>query len=157
MLTLKQGIIVDPTIRFEVECHQSAEVHLEKKSIYEPTVNYFKLKYDLIQVEVKRTIYKKPCLTKCLVSLRLNSSLFRQSLMLADVSYGLNFRLIKYQFVYKKCRYKLKIGIIFHQMTCTYTLLSSSNKLKPPPKPKIVSVDFSGSVKILHIRLQSDV
>ncbi|KAJ4450188.1 hypothetical protein ANN_01595 [Periplaneta americana] len=47
-----QGIIVDPTIRFEVECHQSAEVHLEKKSIYEPTVNYFKLKYALIHVEV---------------------------------------------------------------------------------------------------------
>ncbi|KAJ4427667.1 hypothetical protein ANN_25315 [Periplaneta americana] len=48
----KQGIIVDPTIRFEVECHQSAEVHLEKKSIYEPTVNYFKFKYALIHVEV---------------------------------------------------------------------------------------------------------
>ncbi|KAJ4434734.1 hypothetical protein ANN_23302 [Periplaneta americana] len=48
----KQGIIVDPTIRFEVECHQSAEVHLEKKSIYEPTVNYFKLKYALIHVEI---------------------------------------------------------------------------------------------------------
>ncbi|KAJ4441745.1 hypothetical protein ANN_11603 [Periplaneta americana] len=48
----KQGIIVDPTIRFEVECHQSAEVHLEKKSIYEPTVKYFKLKYALIHVEV---------------------------------------------------------------------------------------------------------
>ncbi|KAJ4451101.1 hypothetical protein ANN_02540 [Periplaneta americana] len=48
----KQGIIVDPMIRFEVECHQSAEVHLEKKSIYEPTVNYFKLKYALIHVEV---------------------------------------------------------------------------------------------------------
>ncbi|KAJ4427705.1 hypothetical protein ANN_25357 [Periplaneta americana] len=49
----KQGIIVDPTIRFEVECHQSAEVHLEKKSIYEPTVNYFKLKYALNHVELK--------------------------------------------------------------------------------------------------------
>ncbi|KAJ4446717.1 hypothetical protein ANN_13414 [Periplaneta americana] len=48
----KQGIIVDNTIRFEVECHQSTEVHLEKKSIYEPTVNYFKLKYTLIHVEV---------------------------------------------------------------------------------------------------------
>ncbi|KAJ4451057.1 hypothetical protein ANN_02494 [Periplaneta americana] len=48
----KQGIIVDPTIRFEVGCHQSAEVHLEKKSIYEPTVNYFKLKYALIHIEV---------------------------------------------------------------------------------------------------------
>ncbi|KAJ4444019.1 hypothetical protein ANN_05808 [Periplaneta americana] len=47
----KQGIIVDPTKCFEVECHQSAEVHLEKKSIYEPTVNYFKLKYALIHVE----------------------------------------------------------------------------------------------------------
>ncbi|KAJ4431478.1 hypothetical protein ANN_20076 [Periplaneta americana] len=38
---------------------------------------------------IKRAIYKKPCLnesqllTKCLVSLRLNSILFRQSLMLA--------------------------------------------------------------------------
>ncbi|KAJ4434815.1 hypothetical protein ANN_23386 [Periplaneta americana] len=39
----KQGIIVDLRIRFEVGCHQSAEVHHEKKSIYEPTVNYFKL------------------------------------------------------------------------------------------------------------------
>ncbi|KAJ4436285.1 hypothetical protein ANN_18916 [Periplaneta americana] len=48
----KQGIIVDPTIRFEVGCHQSAEVHHEKKSIYEPTVNYIKLKYALIHVEV---------------------------------------------------------------------------------------------------------
>ncbi|KAJ4425903.1 hypothetical protein ANN_27529 [Periplaneta americana] len=48
----KVGIIVDPTIRFEVGCHQSAEVHLEKKSIYEPTVNYFKLNYALIHVEV---------------------------------------------------------------------------------------------------------
>ncbi|KAJ4435843.1 hypothetical protein ANN_18462 [Periplaneta americana] len=48
----KKGIIVDPTIRFEVGCHQSAEVHLEKKSIYEPTVNYFKLKYALIHAEV---------------------------------------------------------------------------------------------------------
>ncbi|KAJ4433368.1 hypothetical protein ANN_15627 [Periplaneta americana] len=48
----KQGITVDPMIRFEVGCHQSAEVHLGKKSIYEPTVNYFKLKYALIHVEV---------------------------------------------------------------------------------------------------------
>ncbi|KAJ4427313.1 hypothetical protein ANN_24933 [Periplaneta americana] len=47
-----KGIIVDPTIRFKVECHQSAEVHLEKMSIREPTVNYFKLKYALIHVEV---------------------------------------------------------------------------------------------------------
>ncbi|KAJ4452120.1 hypothetical protein ANN_03637 [Periplaneta americana] len=47
----KQGIIVDPTIRFEVECHQLVEVHFEKKSIYEPTINYFKLKYALIHVE----------------------------------------------------------------------------------------------------------
>ncbi|KAJ4451989.1 hypothetical protein ANN_03473 [Periplaneta americana] len=47
----KQGIIVDPTICFEVECHQPAEVHLEKKSTSEPTVNYFKLKYALIHVE----------------------------------------------------------------------------------------------------------
>ncbi|KAJ4431540.1 hypothetical protein ANN_20139 [Periplaneta americana] len=57
----KQGIIVDPTIRFEVGCHQSAEVHLEKKSIYEPTVNYFKLKYALIHVEVCITLYDKKC------------------------------------------------------------------------------------------------
>ncbi|KAJ4449196.1 hypothetical protein ANN_00593 [Periplaneta americana] len=47
----KQGIIVDPTIRFDLGCHQSAEVHHEKKSIYETTVNYFKLKYALIYVE----------------------------------------------------------------------------------------------------------
>ncbi|KAJ4449165.1 hypothetical protein ANN_00561 [Periplaneta americana] len=47
----KQGIIVDPTIRFEVGCHQSAEVHHEKKSIYEPIANYFKLKYTLIYVD----------------------------------------------------------------------------------------------------------
>ncbi|KAJ4430406.1 hypothetical protein ANN_22622 [Periplaneta americana] len=43
----------------------------------------------LVALQIKRTIYKKPCLnesqllTKCLVSLRLNSILFRQSLMLA--------------------------------------------------------------------------
>ncbi|KAJ4435443.1 hypothetical protein ANN_18058 [Periplaneta americana] len=48
----KQGIIVNLTIRFKIGCHQSAEVHLEKKPIYEPTVNYFKLKYALIHVEV---------------------------------------------------------------------------------------------------------
>ncbi|KAJ4427380.1 hypothetical protein ANN_25001 [Periplaneta americana] len=32
ILAYNADIIVDPTIRFEVECHQSAEVHLEKKS-----------------------------------------------------------------------------------------------------------------------------
>ncbi|KAJ4436407.1 hypothetical protein ANN_19039 [Periplaneta americana] len=41
-------------IRFEVGCHQSAEVHHEKKSIYEPTVNCFKLKYALIHVELRK-------------------------------------------------------------------------------------------------------
>ncbi|KAJ4445126.1 hypothetical protein ANN_06927 [Periplaneta americana] len=48
----KHGIIVDLTIRFEVGCHHSAEAHHEEKSIYEPTVNYFKLKYALIHVVV---------------------------------------------------------------------------------------------------------
>ncbi|KAJ4451181.1 hypothetical protein ANN_02623 [Periplaneta americana] len=60
----KQGIIVDPTIRFKVECHQSAEVHYEKKSIYEPTVNYFKRKYALIHVETSH---------RCLIDLRTRS------------------------------------------------------------------------------------
>ncbi|KAJ4447355.1 hypothetical protein ANN_09361 [Periplaneta americana] len=57
--------------------------------------------------QIKRTIYKKPCLkesqllAKCLVSLRLNSILFRQSLMLADKEFAK--RLLLYGVVKTYC------------------------------------------------------
>ena len=47
-----QGIIVDPTIRFEMGCHQAMEVHKEKQDIYVPTVDYFKTKYKLNDIAV---------------------------------------------------------------------------------------------------------
>ena len=47
-----KGIIVDPTIRFEMGRHQVLEVHEEKKLIYEPTIDYFKNKYGLNEITV---------------------------------------------------------------------------------------------------------
>lgn len=48
----KKGIIVDPTIRFEMNCGQPTEVDMEKKKIYEPTIPYYKNKYGLQEIEV---------------------------------------------------------------------------------------------------------
>ncbi|KAI5721493.1 hypothetical protein M8J77_021497 [Diaphorina citri] len=48
----KKGIIVDPTIRFEIDRNQPEAVDKEKKSIYEPTIPYYKEKYGLQDIEV---------------------------------------------------------------------------------------------------------
>ncbi|KAI5748008.1 hypothetical protein M8J77_020903 [Diaphorina citri] len=47
----KKGIIVDPTIRFEIDRNQPEAVDKEKKSIYEPTIPYYKEKYGLQDIE----------------------------------------------------------------------------------------------------------
>ncbi|KAJ4446016.1 hypothetical protein ANN_12702 [Periplaneta americana] len=44
--------IIDPTIRFEGQEHQSAEVNAEKCRIYEPTVPFYLEKYHLTSIEV---------------------------------------------------------------------------------------------------------
>lgn len=46
------GYILDPTIRFERSKNQPTEVDREKKAIYEPTINYFKNKYKINEIEV---------------------------------------------------------------------------------------------------------
>ena len=46
------GYILDPTIRCEHHIGQPEEVHKEKKTIYEPTVSYYKTKYKLREIEV---------------------------------------------------------------------------------------------------------
>ncbi|KAJ9585608.1 hypothetical protein L9F63_002597 [Diploptera punctata] len=48
----KIGIILDPTIRFETHSGQPEEVDSEKKAIYEPTINYYKDKYQLDSITV---------------------------------------------------------------------------------------------------------
>ena len=50
--TTRIGYIIDPTIRYEKNADQSEEVDQEKKIIYEPTIPYFKTKYDLNSLEV---------------------------------------------------------------------------------------------------------
>ena len=47
-----KGYILDPTIRWEHHIGQPEEVHEEKKTIYEPTVSYYKTKYKLQEIEV---------------------------------------------------------------------------------------------------------
>lgn len=48
----KQGLILDPTVRFESHVGQPEEVDAEKKSIYQPTVNYYRTKYHLDNISV---------------------------------------------------------------------------------------------------------
>ncbi|KAI5753643.1 hypothetical protein M8J77_002061 [Diaphorina citri] len=48
----KNGVIFDPTIRFETNCNQPHEVNEEKRNIYLPTVSFYKEKYKLIDIEV---------------------------------------------------------------------------------------------------------
>ncbi|KAJ4438389.1 hypothetical protein ANN_14334 [Periplaneta americana] len=56
MLTIPPGstsaYIIDPTIRFEAQEQQPAEVHGEKCRIYEPTVPFHSEKYHLTSIEV---------------------------------------------------------------------------------------------------------
>ncbi|KAJ9599922.1 hypothetical protein L9F63_009750 [Diploptera punctata] len=40
-------MILDPTIRFETHSGQPEKVDCEKKAVYEPTIDYYKDKYQL--------------------------------------------------------------------------------------------------------------
>lgn len=53
----KKGYILDPTVRFEMHSDQPDEVDSEKKSIYLPTVPYYKNKYQLEDVEVRGLMF----------------------------------------------------------------------------------------------------
>ncbi|KAJ4446810.1 hypothetical protein ANN_13508 [Periplaneta americana] len=48
----KKGYIIDPTIRIEMGSSQPEDVNQEKINIYLPTVDYFKAKYQLEDIEV---------------------------------------------------------------------------------------------------------
>ncbi|KAJ4431594.1 hypothetical protein ANN_20193 [Periplaneta americana] len=50
--TTKKGYIIDPTIRIETGSSQPEDVNKEKINIYLPTVDYFKVKYQLENIEV---------------------------------------------------------------------------------------------------------
>ncbi|KAJ4426676.1 hypothetical protein ANN_26474 [Periplaneta americana] len=45
--TNSKGIILDPTVRFEMSQTQPSEVNKEKQQIYEPTIPYFREKYQM--------------------------------------------------------------------------------------------------------------
>jgi len=47
-----KGYILDPTVRLETSIEQPTEVDNEKKSIYEPTLSYFKDKFHLEEIKV---------------------------------------------------------------------------------------------------------
>ncbi|KAJ4438377.1 hypothetical protein ANN_14322 [Periplaneta americana] len=49
---LSQGMIIDPTIRFETYKGQPEEVHEEKRAIFVPTIAYYKDKYQLHDISV---------------------------------------------------------------------------------------------------------
>ncbi|KAJ4451567.1 hypothetical protein ANN_03036 [Periplaneta americana] len=49
---LNTGFIIDPTVRFETNEEQPAEVDKEKKNIYDPTTPYYLQKYQLEELEV---------------------------------------------------------------------------------------------------------
>jgi hypothetical protein len=46
------GLIVDPTVRFEVHDKQPQEVHEEKRAINEKTVNYYSESYNISKFQV---------------------------------------------------------------------------------------------------------
>ncbi|KAJ4450375.1 hypothetical protein ANN_01796 [Periplaneta americana] len=48
----KKGYIIDPTMRIETGNSQPEDVNKEKINIYLPTVDYFKAKYQLEDIEV---------------------------------------------------------------------------------------------------------
>ncbi|KAJ4426441.1 hypothetical protein ANN_27255 [Periplaneta americana] len=50
--TTEKGYIIDPTIRIETGSSQPEDVNQEKINIYLPTVDYFKAKYQLEDIEV---------------------------------------------------------------------------------------------------------
>ncbi|KAJ4433963.1 hypothetical protein ANN_16282, partial [Periplaneta americana] len=48
----RSGFIIDPTVRFETNEEQPAEVDKEEKNIYNPTIPYYLQKYQLKELEV---------------------------------------------------------------------------------------------------------
>ncbi|KAJ4427484.1 hypothetical protein ANN_25132 [Periplaneta americana] len=50
--SLSQGMIIDPTIRFETYKGQPEDIHEEKRAIYVPTIPYYKDKYQLHDISV---------------------------------------------------------------------------------------------------------
>ncbi|KAJ4442630.1 hypothetical protein ANN_04219 [Periplaneta americana] len=56
--TTKKGYIIDPTIRIETGSSQPEDVNQEKINIYLPTVDYFKAKYQLEDIEEPINIEK---------------------------------------------------------------------------------------------------
>ena len=48
----KNGFIIDPTVRIEVDEQQPEAVNVEKQGIYNPCIPYLKDKYDLEEMEV---------------------------------------------------------------------------------------------------------
>ncbi|KAJ4441556.1 hypothetical protein ANN_11412 [Periplaneta americana] len=52
--TTKKGYIIDPTIRIETGSSQPEDVNQEKINIHLPTVDYFKVKYQLENIEEEK-------------------------------------------------------------------------------------------------------
>ena len=48
----EKAVIIDPTVRFKTGLDHPKEVHEEKKRIYEPTIGYYKEKYQVEDIEV---------------------------------------------------------------------------------------------------------
>lgn len=48
----KTGIVLDPTIRFEINIEQDEEVNVEKRTIYEPCIKDLKRMYDINNIQV---------------------------------------------------------------------------------------------------------
>ncbi|KAL1446313.1 hypothetical protein WDU94_005645 [Cyamophila willieti] len=49
---LNKGFILDPTVRMEMSLEQAGAVNEEKKSIYEPCIQYFRENYQIEDIEV---------------------------------------------------------------------------------------------------------
>jgi hypothetical protein len=47
-----KGMIIDPTIRFEMDNSQPENTNMEKCDIYNQTLNYYKTKYKILNLEV---------------------------------------------------------------------------------------------------------
>lgn len=50
--TTSEGYIIDPTIRFEKDTRQADLVHQEKCDIYNPTINFYKSKFNVRTLSV---------------------------------------------------------------------------------------------------------
>ncbi|KAJ4441445.1 hypothetical protein ANN_11300 [Periplaneta americana] len=67
----RSGYIIDPTVRFETDEEQPAEVDNEKKNIYNPTIPYYLKKYQLKELEVMGLLVgARACKDPSQVSLR---------------------------------------------------------------------------------------